>query len=102
MEDRMARANRIREIWADGKAGISSWCGLPSSWSAEVMAHMGWDSLVVDMQHGLIDYQVMVTMLKGISTSNTTPLVPVPGNDPAPIQTAVVAGAYGVARPIIH
>src|SRR5207248_2497690 len=95
MEDRMARANQIREIWADGKAVINSWCGIPSSWSAEVMAHMGWDSLVVDMQHGLIDYQVMVTMLQGISTSNTTPLVRVPWNDPAHIQKALDAGYVG-------
>jgi 4-hydroxy-2-oxoheptanedioate aldolase len=102
MEDRMARANRIREIWAEGKAVINSWCGIPSSWSAEVMAHMGWDSLVVDMQHGLIDYQVMVTMLQGISTSNTTPLVRVPWNDPAHIQKALDAGAYGIVCPMIN
>ena len=51
----MARANRIREIWAGGKAVINSWCGIPSSFSAEVMAHKGWDSLVVDMQHGMIE-----------------------------------------------
>ena len=38
---------------------------MPSSFSAEVMAHAGWDSLVVDMQHGMIDYQIMVTMLQG-------------------------------------
>jgi len=52
-----------------GKPVINSWCGIPSSFSAEVMAHAGWDSLVVDMQHGMIDYQMMVTMLQGISTS---------------------------------
>src|ERR1700724_2936392 len=98
----MARANRIREIWAEGKAVINSWCGIPSSWSAEVMAHMGWDSLVVDMQHGLIDYQVMETMLQGISTSNTTPLVRVPWNDPAHIQKALDAGAYGIICPMIN
>src|ERR1700730_840495 len=98
----MARANRIREIWAEGKAVINSWCGIPSSWSAEVMALMGWDSLVVDMQHGLIDYQVMVTMLQGISTSNTVPLVRVPWNDPAHIQKALDAGAYGIVCPMIN
>jgi 4-hydroxy-2-oxoheptanedioate aldolase len=98
----MARANRIREIWAEGKAVVNSWCGIPSSWSAEVMAHMGWDSLVVDMQHGLIDYQVMVTMLQGISTSNTVPLVRVPWNDPAHIQKALDAGAYGIVCPMIN
>ena len=98
----MARANRIREIWASGKAVINSWCGIPSSFSAEVMAHAGLDSLVVDMQHGMIDYQVMVTMLQGISTTNTVPLVRVPWNDPAHIQKALDAGAYGIICPMIN
>src|SRR5258706_16472609 len=54
------------------------------------------------MQHGLIDYQVMVTMLQGISTTNTTPLVRVPWNDPAHIQKALDAGAYGIICPMIN
>jgi 4-hydroxy-2-oxoheptanedioate aldolase len=98
----MARANGVREIWASGRAVINSWCGIPSSFSAEVMAHAGWDSLVVDMQHGMIDYQMMVTMLQGISTTNTVPLVRVPWNDPAHIQKALDAGAYGIICPMIN
>ena len=85
----MARANKVRELWAAGKPVINSWCGIPSSFSAEVMAHAGWDSLVVDMQHGMIDYQMMVTMLQGISTTDTTPMVRVPWSDPAHIQKAL-------------
>jgi 4-hydroxy-2-oxoheptanedioate aldolase len=66
------------------------------------MAHAGWDSLVVDMQHGMIDYQVMVTMLQAISTTATVPLVRVPWNDPAHIQKALDAGAYGIVCPMIN
>jgi 4-hydroxy-2-oxoheptanedioate aldolase len=102
MEEFMARANRVREIWAEGKAVINSWLGVPSSFSAEVMAHAGWDSLVVDMQHGMIEYQTMVTMLQGISTTDTVPLVRVPWNDPAHIQKALDAGAYGIICPMIN
>jgi 4-hydroxy-2-oxoheptanedioate aldolase len=98
----MARANRVRDNWAAGKPVINSWCGIPSSFSAEVMAHAGWDSLVVDMQHGMIDYQMMVTMLQGISTTDVTPMVRVPWNDPAHIQKALDAGAYGVVCPMIN
>ena len=98
----MARANKVRELWAAGKPVINSWCGIPSSFSAEVMAHAGWDSLVVDMQHGMIDYQMMVTMLQGISTTDTTPMVRVPWNDPAHIQKALDAGAYGIVCPMIN
>src|SRR6266700_1475837 len=98
----MARANGVREIWAEGRAVVNSWLGIPSSFSAEVMAHAGWDSLVVDMQHGMIDYSTMVTMLQGISTTGTVPLVRVPWNDPAHIQKALDAGAYGIICPMIN
>ena len=98
----MARANKVRELWAAGKPVLNSWCGIPSSFSAEVMASMGWDSLVIDMQHGMIDYQMMVTMLQGISTTDTTPMVRVPWNDPAHIQKALDAGAYGIVCPMIN
>jgi 4-hydroxy-2-oxoheptanedioate aldolase len=98
----MARANGVREAWAQGRAVINSWCGIPSSFAAEVMANQGWDSLVVDMQHGMIDYQIMVTMLQGISTTNVTPMVRVPWNDPAHIQKALDAGAYGIVCPMIN
>lgn len=98
----MARPNGVREAWGQGRAVINSWLGIPSSFSAEVMASMGWDSLVVDMQHGMIDYQMMVTMLQGISTTNVTPLVRVPWNDPAHIQKALDAGAYGIVCPMIN
>jgi 4-hydroxy-2-oxoheptanedioate aldolase len=98
----MARANRVRELWQAGKPVLNGWCGLPSSFAAEVMAHAGWDSLVVDMQHGIVDYQVMVTMLQAISTTETVPLVRVPWNDPAHIQKALDAGAYGIVCPMIN
>ena len=98
----MARANGVREIWASGKAVINSWCGVPSSFSAEVMAHAGWDSLVIDMQHGMIDYGVMVTMLQGISTTGVVPLARVPWSDPARIMKILDAGAYGVICPMIN
>jgi 4-hydroxy-2-oxoheptanedioate aldolase len=38
------RANRVRELWAARKPAINGCCGIPSSFSAEVMAHAGWDS----------------------------------------------------------
>src|SRR5499427_10679272 len=98
----MARANKVRELWAAGKPVLNSWLGVPSSFSAEVMSHAGWDSLVVDMQHGMIDYSMMVTMLQGISTTDTVPLVRVPWNDPSYIQKALDAGAYGIVCPMIN
>ena len=59
----------MKQIWARGEAVINGWLQIPSSYSAELLAHQGFDSLVVDLQHGVIDYQVAVTMLQAISTT---------------------------------
>jgi len=44
------RENTLRKIWARGEAVVNGWLSIPSSFSAEVMAHQGFDSLTVDMQ----------------------------------------------------
>ena len=46
------------------------------------MAHEGWDSLTIDMQHGIIDYAAAVEMLTAISTTETVPIVRVPWLEP--------------------
>jgi 4-hydroxy-2-oxoheptanedioate aldolase len=96
------RANTLKTIWARGEAVVNGWLSIPSSFSAEVMAHQGFDSLTVDMQHGVVDYQVAVTMLQAISTTPVIPLARVPWNDPAFLQKILDAGAYGVICPMVN
>jgi len=96
------RPNTLREIWRRGEAVVNGWLSIPSSFSAEVMAHQGFDSLVVDMQHGVVDYQVAVTMLQAVSTTSVIPLARVPWNDPGPIMKILDAGAYGIICPMIN
>ena len=96
------RRNTLKEIWDRGEAVINGWCSIPSSFSAEVMAHQGFDSITIDMQHGLIDYQVAVTMLQAISTTSVIPLTRVPWNDPARLMKILDAGSYGVICPMIN
>jgi 4-hydroxy-2-oxoheptanedioate aldolase len=96
------RENRVKRLWAEGRPALGGWLTVPSSFSAEVMAHAGFDWLCVDMQHGVIDYQVAVTMLQAISTTDSVPIVRVPWNEPGIIMKALDAGAYGVIVPIVN
>jgi 4-hydroxy-2-oxoheptanedioate aldolase len=96
------RPNNVKTIWEKDGYVVNGWLGIPAAFSAEVMAHLGWDSLVIDLQHGLIDYQMAVGMMQAISTTSTTPLVRVPWNDPAIIMKCLDAGAYGVICPMIN
>ena len=96
------RLNRLKDIWKSGRAASNFWLGLPTSLGAEIAAHQGWDSLIIDMQHGQIDYAAMCAMLTAISTTDAVPLVRVPWNTPGDIMRAADAGAYGVICPNIE
>ena len=96
------RENRLRTLWKEDKAAVNGWLAIPNSFSAEVMAHQGWDTLTIDLQHGVVDYQAMVTMLQAISTTSTMPIVRVPWLEPAALMKALDAGAYGVICPMVN
>lgn len=96
------RENTLKSIWARGEAVVNGWLSIPSAFSAEVMAHQGFDSLTVDMQHGVVDYQVAVTMLQAVSTTTVMPLARVPWNDPARLMKILDAGVYGVICPMVN
>jgi 4-hydroxy-2-oxoheptanedioate aldolase len=96
------RANRLREIWAQGRPAINAWCNLPGGFSAELMAAMGWDAVTIDTQHGLIGYTEMLAMLQAVSTTPAVPLVRVSWNQPGEIMRALDAGAYGVICPMVN
>lgn len=66
------------------------------------MAHAGYDSLCIDMQHGQLDFSHVMEMLRAISTTDTVPLVRVPWNEPGIIGRALDAGAYGIICPMVN
>ena len=96
------RENRLRTLWAEGRAAVNGWLAIPSSFSAEVMAHQGWDSLTIDLQHGVIDYPAAVAMLTAISTTSTVPVIRVPWLEPGILMKSLDAGAYGVICPMVN
>ena len=95
------RKNKIKEMMKAGKPVINGWCAIPSTASAEAMSHQGWDSLTVDMQHGLIDYSNALPMMQTISTTDVTPLARVNWNEPGQIMKILDAGCYGIICPMV-
>ena len=61
------RENSLKTLWQQDAYAVNGWLSLPATFLAEVMAHQGWDSLTIDLQHGLIDYE---------STSEQTDFLP--------------------------
>jgi 4-hydroxy-2-oxoheptanedioate aldolase len=96
------RENKVRTILKEGGTVVNGWLGIPSSMAAENMAQANWDSLTVDLQHGLVDYQTAISMFQAITTTPTIPLARVPWLEPGIIMKLLDAGAYGIVCPMIN
>ena len=70
---------------------------------AEQLAHSGLDWLLVDTQHGPMNYEKLSAMLSGIANGGAKSMVRVGGYDDRPgIQQALDLGADGVLVPYIN
>lgn len=96
------RENKIKKIWASGKCATLGWLSVSHSFTAEVMARLGFDALCVDLQHGLSEMSDVAPMLQAISQTDTVPVVRVAWNEPAAIMKALDLGAYGIIVPLVN
>src|SRR6478672_4503681 len=97
-------ANKVKEIWKSGKAVVNAWLAIPSGFSAEMIAQCGFDSVTVDMQHGVQDYLSMVQCFQSMHGHPVTPqeaknLVSYAKYPPKGVRSngPIRAGMYGTA-----
>ncbi|MEI9815000.1 MAG: aldolase/citrate lyase family protein [Acidobacteriota bacterium] len=70
---------------------------------AEQLAHSGYDWLLIDTQHGPMNFEKLSTMLAGVSSGGAKSLVRVAGyDDRQGIQQTLDLGADGVLVPYIN
>lgn len=96
------RAAALRKRWDSGDLVRATWLTIANSYSAEIMAAAGWDALVIDLQHGVVDYQAAVTMLQALATKPVIPMARVPWNHAPDIMRVLDAGVAGVICPMIN
>ncbi|MEO5692995.1 MAG: aldolase/citrate lyase family protein, partial [Usitatibacter sp.] len=92
----------FRKHFAGGGKVIAGWCSIPSAVTAEIVARQGFDAIAIDLQHGLIDYQVSLQMLQATGAVEVPALCRVPWNDAAPIMKALDAGFTGIICPMVN
>ncbi len=92
----------LKARWAAGEATLGAWCMIPSALTAEALGRAGFDWVLIDMQHGCMDYETALSMIRAIDLSGAAPIVRVPWNDPGIIGRVLDAGALGVVIPMIQ
>ncbi len=92
----------LRQMWNDGGNAVGGWLSIPATLSAEVMARAGFDYVCVDTQHGAVEYQATVELIRAIEHGGSCPIVRVPWNEPGIIGKMLDAGAHGVIIPMVN
>lgn len=91
----------LRDHAKSGRTLLNAWCAMPSTLSTEVMAFQDWDVLTVDLQHGILDYQMAVEMIRVIQGRGKPVMARVPWIDPISTMKMLDAGVSGLICPMI-
>jgi 4-hydroxy-2-oxoheptanedioate aldolase len=87
----------------DGQPKMGLFLNSHSPTVAEQLAHSGYDWLLVDSQHGPMDYEKLSAMLCAVASGGAKSMVRVAGyDDRAGIQQSLDLGADGVLVPYIN
>jgi 4-hydroxy-2-oxoheptanedioate aldolase len=97
------RVYNFKQELKSGKSKIGLFLNAASPVIAEQLSYAGYDWLLVDMQHGPMDYVTLSSMLSSISNGNALSMVRVGGaHDRVGIQQALDLGANGILVPYIN
>ena len=82
---------------------IGCWVNTCSPVSAELLARVGFDFLVIDAEHSPVEVPEVMRLIQAIQAGSPTcvPVVRVPGSDYAGVKRFVDAGAQGIIAPLV-
>jgi len=95
------RNNRVRERLRAGQPTLGCFVGLGSPNVAELLAHAGFDWLVIETEHNALDAAQVEHMLMALNGTQAIPIVRLPSADPVFIQRALDLGALGIDVPMV-
>jgi 2-keto-3-deoxy-L-rhamnonate aldolase RhmA len=94
--------NPFKNLLAQAQVPLGTWLmsGAPST--AEAMGCIGFDWLVVDMEHVPIDYKDAYHILQAIAGTKAVPVVRLAWNDPVLVKRALDIGAQALMFPFVQ
>ena len=92
----------LRQRWTSGDVTLGAWCMMPGALGVEAVAPLGFDWILIDMQHGCMDYEGALDMIRAADIHGVCPVVRVPWNEPGIIGRVLDAGAMGIIAPMIE
>src|SRR5437870_4816980 len=103
MADTPVSGAEFKQQLREGQPKIGLFINSHSPTLVEQLAHTGYDWLLIDTQHGPMNYEKLSTMICGVASGGAKSLVRVGGYDDRPgIQQSLDLGADGILVPYIN
>ena len=93
---------QIKKSLAERKIILGSWVQIGHSASAEILAEVGYDCVVIDCEHTDIGIDGVTTLIRAMHGRGTVPLVRIRENDTLFIRQVLDAGAGGIIVPLVN
>ncbi|HCU72740.1 MAG: hypothetical protein CL790_07560 [Chloroflexi bacterium] len=93
--------NTAKQRMQDGKVALGAVTGLGAPFTAELLARMGFDWVLIDNQHGSWDRYSSMLGFMAVRAGGSIPIVRVPENDYYAIGRLLDEGALGVIVPMV-
>lgn len=91
-------AERLRK----GETIYSGWVMMPDPLVAETIARSGFDCVLLDMQHGLLDTGSVMTGISAIALAGKPAVVRIPLGDDATASRVLDMGAEAIIAPMVN
>lgn len=98
----MQKNQNLKELLHRGKNIVGTWCEIPSPEVINILAKAGMDFVIIDMEHGAMDFDLAAKMVMAAEVDNCAPLIRVSQNDESEILRAFETGVHGVIIPHIE
>jgi 4-hydroxy-2-oxoheptanedioate aldolase len=98
----MSSESRLRDRWREGQVALNFWLATASLPIVELLPPLGFDSVVLDMQHGLIEPSDLYVASAAPAGADLTLIVRVPWNEPGALMKALDAGVGAVICPMVN
>lgn len=98
----MLRTNEVKRKLAAGEEVHGLFNVLPDPAVVEMIGCAGYDFVILDTEHTLVDPRQLEHLIRAAETSGVTPFVRVPEADPGAVLRALDAGAMGIVVPHVR
>jgi 4-hydroxy-2-oxoheptanedioate aldolase len=97
----MLHTNRMKQRLREGQEVTGLFCSIPAPITVEMIGLAGYDFVIIDTEHVLVNPETLEHMLRAAEAVGITALVRVADTNAGTILRALDGGAYGIVAPHI-